>query len=314
MESIGTLAGGVAHDFNNLLTVIIGNAQLALAKVNAGDPTYESLIEIEKVGRRAADLTGQLLVFSRRQKLDPRTINLNDSLPDFMKMLERIIGANIEVQFESPSNLPLLTADPAQIEQAVMNLAVNARDAMPSGGRITIKAREVTLDEDYCQQDPLAKPGRYVRIEVSDNGSGIDAATKKRIFEPFFSTKEPGKGTGLGLSVVYGVIKQHNGFIEVDSVIGRGTTFTLFVPVVDPGKPTGSDSPIEPGRSRDHTGGRRRRVTSNARGTSTRRFGLSRDVGARRAGGSRDLRATPQPDRPRNSGYGHAPGEWQRSI
>jgi two-component system cell cycle sensor histidine kinase/response regulator CckA len=235
MESIGTLAGGVAHDFNNLLTVIIGNAQLALAKVKPGDPTYDSLIESEKVGRRAADLTGQLLVFSRRQKLDPRIVNLNDSLPDFMKMLERIIGANIEVQFESPSNLPLLTADPAQIEQAVMNLAVNARDAMPSGGRITIKAREVTLDEDYCQQDPLAKPGRYVRIDVSDSGTGIDDVTRKRIFEPFFTTKEPGKGTGLGLSVVYGVIKQHNGFIEVDSVLGRGTTFALFVPVVEPG-------------------------------------------------------------------------------
>ncbi len=231
MESIGTLAGGVAHDFNNLLTVIIGNAQLALAKIDAGDPTYESLVEIEKVGKRAADLTGQLLVFSRRQKLAPRIVDLNDSLPDFMKMLERIIGANIEVLFETACNLPLLTADPAQIEQAVMNLAVNARDAMPSGGRITIKAREVALDKAYCEQHPLAKPGRYVRIEVSDNGTGIDAATKKRIFEPFFTTKEPGKGTGLGLSVVYGVIKQHDGFIEVDSVLGRGTTFALCVPV-----------------------------------------------------------------------------------
>ena len=231
LESIGALAGGVAHDFNNLLTVIIGNAQLALARIGRGDPTYDSLIEIEKVGRRAANLTGQLLVFSRRHKLDSRTVNLNDSLPDFLKMLERIIGADIEVKFDTAADLPLLTADPAQIEQAVMNLAVNARDAMPSGGSITIKATEAVLDDEYCQQHPLAKPGRYVRIEVSDNGTGIDAATKDRIFEPFFTTKEPGKGTGLGLSVVYGVVKQHDGFIEVDSVPGDGTTFGLFLPV-----------------------------------------------------------------------------------
>ena len=231
MESIGTLAGGVAHDFNNLLTVIIGNAQVALTRISEGDPTYDSLVEIERVGRRAADLTSQLLVFSRRQRLNPRIVNLNDLLPDFMKMLERIIGANIEVQFDSSSSLPLLTADPTQIEQAVMNLAVNARDAMPNGGRLTIRAREVTLDAASCPPDSEAKPGRYVRIEVSDNGTGIDALARKRMFEPFFTTKEPGKGTGLGLSVAYGVIKQHNGFIEVDSVVGSGTTFSLFVPV-----------------------------------------------------------------------------------
>jgi PAS domain S-box-containing protein len=231
MESIGTLAGGVAHDFNNLLTAILGNAQLALRKLQPDDPQRPRLIEVEKAANRAAVLTRQLLAFSRRQPLERKSINLNQTINDILKMLQRIIGAHIEVRFHAAGELPQVCADPAQIEQVVMNLAVNARDAMPGGGRIIIETNKVVLDDDYCQFQPDCQPGHYVQLMVSDAGTGMDAETKARIFEPFFTTKEVGKGTGLGLSMVYGIIKQHEGFITVFSEVGHGTTFKIYLPV-----------------------------------------------------------------------------------
>jgi PAS domain S-box-containing protein len=231
MESIGTLAGGVAHDFNNLLTVILGNTQLAFRGIQPGTPLQERLFEIERAGTRATTLTRQLLAFSRRQRLERQSVNLNETINDFMKMLRRVIGEDIEVRIQESVRLDLVFADPAQIEQVVMNLAVNARDAMPGGGNLTIETRNVELEEAYQREHPYAKPGRYVQISVSDTGVGMDTETKERIFEPFFTTKETGKGTGLGLSMVYGIIKQHGGLIEVESELGRGATFHIYLPV-----------------------------------------------------------------------------------
>ena len=231
MEAIGTLAGGVAHDFNNLLTVILGNTHLVLRKLQPDDPAQPRLIEVEKAGNRAAVLTRQLLAFSRRQHLQRRTVNLNDTISEVMTFLRRIIGEDIEVSVIAAAGLSTTFADPAQIEQVIMNLAVNARDAMPRGGHLTIETSNVALDESYQRQYPYVNPGKYVQIRVSDSGSGIDAETQKHIFEPFFTTKEVNKGTGLGLSMVYGIIKQHDGHINVYSEVGHGTTFKIFLPV-----------------------------------------------------------------------------------
>ncbi len=233
MEAIGTLAGGVAHDFNNLLTVILGNIHLALRKLQSDDPLQLRLMEVEKAGNRAAVLTRQLLAFSRRQHLERRTINLNDSINEVMTFLRRIIGEDVEVSVIAAADLSTTFADPAQIEQVIMNLAVNARDAMPQGGQLTIETSNIELDESYQRQYPYVNPGKYVQIRVSDSGSGIDAETRKHIFEPFFTTKEVDKGTGLGLSMVYGIIKQHDGHINVYSEVGHGTTFKIFLPVVE---------------------------------------------------------------------------------
>lgn len=231
LESIGVLAGGIAHDFNNLLTAILGNTQLALRKLSPDDPLQNRLIEIEKAGNRAAALTRQLLAFSRRQRLERKTLNLNDTINDIMKMLKRIIGEDVEVSVRQAGSLSPVFADPTQIEQIVVNLAVNARDAMPGGGRLTIETRNVTLDAEYRREHPYAKSGKYVEIVVSDSGTGMDAETRERIFEPFFTTKEAGKGTGLGLSMVFGIVKQHGGMIEVESETGQGTTFRIYLPV-----------------------------------------------------------------------------------
>jgi PAS domain S-box-containing protein len=230
MESIGTLAGGVAHDFNNMLTAIIGNIQLALDGVQPDSPDYPLLIEIEKAANRATSLTRQLLTFSRRQPLERRTIDLNGAINELSHMLLRIIGEDIEIAIRLAPDIAPIYADPAQIQQVVMNLAVNARDAMPSGGKLTIATSEVMLDEAACRNYPWARPGRYARIIVADTGVGIDPDTQLRIFEPFFTTKERGKGTGLGLSVVYGIVKQHEGFVQVASEPGRGATFSTFLP------------------------------------------------------------------------------------
>lgn len=230
MESIGTLAGGVAHDFNNLLTAIIGNAQLALSRLTPEDPLNDHLIEIETSGRRAAELTRQLLIFSRREKLERSHINLNDTIGQFVRMLRRIIGEDLELRFQAASDLSTVFADPSQIEQVIMNLAVNARDAMPDGGQLTIETQNMIIDEAYCRTRPYARPGKHVQISVTDTGVGIDADTQQHIFEPFFTTKEVGKGTGLGLALVYGIVKQHDGLIEVRSEVGRGTTFKINLP------------------------------------------------------------------------------------
>lgn len=233
MESIGTLAGGVAHDFNNLLTVILGNTQLALHGLKADDPLQRRLVEVEKAGHRASALTRQLLAFSRRQHLEQKVINLAETIADVMKMLQRLIGEDIEVDVRAAAHLRTVYADPGQIEQVVMNLAINARDAMPGGGRLLIETHNVTLDESYHRQHACSKPGKYVRLMVSDTGCGMDATTRERIFEPFFTTKEVGKGTGLGLAMVYGIVKQHEGFIEVYSEVGHGTVFKIYLPVDD---------------------------------------------------------------------------------
>ncbi|MBA2734851.1 MAG: response regulator [Acidobacteria bacterium] len=233
MEAIGTLAGGVAHDFNNLLTVILGNTHLALRKLQPDDSLQLRLVEVEKAANRAAVLTRQLLAFSRRQHLERRTINLNDTINEIMKLLRRIIGEDVEVRVIATPGLSATFADPAQIEQVIMNLAVNARDAMPEGGQITIETSNVELDNSYRRQYPYVDPGKYVQIRVSDTGTGIDAETQKHIFEPFFTTKEVDKGTGLGLSMVYGIVKQHDGHINVYSEVGHGTTFKIFLPIVE---------------------------------------------------------------------------------
>jgi two-component system cell cycle sensor histidine kinase/response regulator CckA len=233
MEAIGTLAGGVAHDFNNLLTAIIGNTHLALRNMQPDDPAQLRLVEVEKAADRAAALTRQLLAFSRRQHLERRTINLNDTISEIMKLLRRIIGEDVEVRMCATADLSAIFADPAQIEQVIMNLAVNARDAMPEGGRLIIETSNIELDESYRRQYPYVNPGKYVQIIVSDTGTGIEAETQEHIFEPFFTTKEVDKGTGLGLSMVYGIVKQHDGHINVYSEVGQGTTFKIFLPVVE---------------------------------------------------------------------------------
>ena len=233
MESIGTLAGGIAHDFNNLLTAIIGNAQLALTRLRTEDPLYDRLIEIESSGKRAAELTRQLLIFSRRERLEPITINLNDTIGHFAKMLRRIIGEDIELRFKAAGDLATVFADPGQMEQVLMNLAVNARDAMPEGGQITIETQNIVIDEAFCRTRPYAQLGQFVQISVTDTGKGMDARTQEHIFEPFFTTKEVGKGTGLGLALSYAIIKQHEGMIDVYSEVGHGTTFKIYLPAQD---------------------------------------------------------------------------------
>lgn len=241
MEAIGTLAGGVAHDFNNLLTAILGNTQLALRHLAPDDPLQLRLIEVEKAGSRAAVLTRQLLAFSRRQHLERRTINLNETIGEILKLLQRIIGEDVDVQVKYAPDLCAVFADPVQIEQVIMNLGVNARDAMPHGGQLTIETSNVELDEDHRRKHPYVECGQYIEIRVSDTGSGMDEETQAHIFEPFFTTKEVGRGTGLGLSMVYGIVRQHGGYIDVLSEVGQGTTFKIFLPVDR--KPVEKESP-----------------------------------------------------------------------
>jgi PAS domain S-box-containing protein len=233
MEAIGNLAGGVAHDFNNLLTAITGYAELVLRRVEEGDPTHSDVSQIKKVGEQAAALTGQLLAFSRRQPLQKKVLCLNDVISNTDKMLRRLIGEDVELVVNLDGALREVKADSSQIEQVIMNLAINSRDAMPGGGTLTIRTENVALGEEDCQDVGEATPGEYARIIVRDTGEGIDQAVVDRIFEPFFSTKEAGKGTGLGLSVVYGIVAQHGGWIGVSSEIGEGTTFEVYMPVTN---------------------------------------------------------------------------------
>jgi two-component system cell cycle sensor histidine kinase/response regulator CckA len=229
LESVGQLAGGIAHDFNNILTVILGHAQLALSQVIPADPIYRDLNAIEQAAQRAAKLTRQLLAFSRRQRLEMAELDLNDLIDNFVKMLQRVIGEDIEVQLDLAPGLGAIYADGNALEQVLMNLAVNARDAMPRGGILRISTGKVEISPAYCQSHPEAKPGTYVQLSVADTGIGMDEKTRERLFEPFFTTKE--KGTGLGLSVVYGIVKQHGGWIEVWSAPGKGTIFAIYLPV-----------------------------------------------------------------------------------
>jgi len=232
MEAVGRLAGGVAHDFNNMLTVISGYNQMILDQLSPLDPLRGYAEEVLKAADRAAALTNQLLAFSRRQILQPRVFDVNSVLVHTEKMLRRLIGEDVELSFSFSPAVGNIKADPGHVEQAVVNLATNARDAMPKGGRILIETGSATLDETYAKTHVGVMPGDYVMIAVSDNGHGMDAETKRRIFEPFFTTKDKGKGTGLGLAMVYGIVKQAGGDIWVYTELGRGTTFKLYFPRV----------------------------------------------------------------------------------
>jgi len=232
MEAIGKLAGGVAHDFNNIVTIITGYSDLLLSRIGPEDPMRRELEQIKKAGDRAHSLTRQLLAFSRRQMLQPKVLDLNAVVTNLEPMLQRLIGENIELATVMKPGLGQVRADPGLIEQVIMNLAINARDAMPQGGKLLIESDNVVLDEAYARLHLPTQPGSYVCLAVSDTGCGMDEATQSRIFEPFFTTKDKGKGTGLGLSTVYGIVKQSGGYIWVYSERGQGTTFKIYLPRV----------------------------------------------------------------------------------
>jgi len=233
MEAVGRLAGGVAHDFNNLLTVIIGNAALARTFLEPDPEMSERLAEIEAASQRAANLTRQLLAFSRKQVIELQVIDSNELIEGLHKMLKRLIGEDIEFSTHPQRPLGRIEADPGQIEQILVNLVVNSRDAMPEGGKLSIETADVTLDAEYCKEHSYVQAGDYVKIAVADSGIGMDAEIRRQIFEPFFTPKPEGKGSGLGMATVYGIVKQHNGYIEVASESGKGATFEIFFPRID---------------------------------------------------------------------------------
>jgi signal transduction histidine kinase/CheY-like chemotaxis protein len=233
LEAIGSLASGVAHDFNNLLTTILGYGELGLMKLAADDPQREKIEAIYEAGVKASTLTRQLLAFSRKQILEMQTINLNNLLENLTKMLVRMIGENIKIRMHLDPSAGNLMADPGQIEQIIMNLVINARDAMPDGGSITIETQEFALDEEYCNIHAEVVPGTYVALYVTDNGVGMPPEVMEKIFDPFYTTKAKGTGTGLGLSTVYGIVKQHKGHIYVYSELGNGTTFKIYFPRIE---------------------------------------------------------------------------------
>jgi PAS domain S-box-containing protein len=254
MEAAGRLAGGVAHDFNNLLTVISGFGQLVLGRLESTDPKYPHLSEILKAADRGATLTRQLLAFSRQQVLQPQVLDLNVTLANIDRMLRHLIGEDVELSIVPGPALGRVKADPGEIDQVILNLAVNARDAMPHGGRLTLQTENVNLDEARAAGHYPIRPGQYVLLTVSDTGSGMDAETQKHIFEPFFTTKEQGKGTGLGLATVHGIVHQSGGYIYVYSELGNGSCFKIYLPRVD--------QVAEPAESRQA-------IEHHARGTET---------------------------------------------
>jgi PAS domain S-box-containing protein len=233
MEAVGKLAGGVAHDFNNLLTVITGYSQILMDQQSENAQASHSIEQIFKAADRATSLTRQLLAFSRRQMLQPRLVSLNTLIRNLEKMLHPLLGERIQIVVRASANLGAVRADPGQLEHILMNLAVNARDAMPRGGTVTVETANADLSEAFSRTHPGALAGQYVMLSVQDTGTGIDEHTLAHIFEPFFTTKEPGKGTGLGLSMVYGIVKQSGGYITVDSEVGAGTTFRIYLPRVN---------------------------------------------------------------------------------
>ncbi len=254
MEAIGQLAGGVAHDFNNLLSVIIGYSHLVLNRPGGGEPFRKEVSEIRKAADRAADLTRQLLAFSRKQLLQPKVVSLNDVVKGMMTMLRRLIGEDIELSFSLQGDLPSVLVDPGQVEQVILNLTINARDAMPNGGTLTIGTETILLSESFIREHPPLAAVEHVVLSVSDTGTGMDQGTMSKIFDPFFTTKEHGKGTGLGLSTVEGIVSQSKGHITVESDPGRGTIFRIYLPAVEgipsrdeeagPEKPAGGQETI----------------------------------------------------------------------
>ena len=230
MESVGRLAGGIAHDFNNQLGMILFDVDLLLEDIDPQDPIRGDLKKIREVMVRSAELTRQLLVFSRRQPLQMSVIDLGSQVSDMYRMLDRLLGADITVDIDLDEDVPLVLADSGSIDQVIVNFALNSRDAMPDGGELRIKLFSVDIDSVYCDSNSQAKPGAYVCLSISDNGTGIDQENITQIFEPFFTTKEVGKGTGLGLSVVYGIIQEHAGWVAVESQINIGTEFCVYIP------------------------------------------------------------------------------------
>jgi len=243
MEAVGMLAGGVAHDFNNLLTIITGYSHLILNTLGPQDPSHHAAAQILKAGERAAALTKQLLAFSRRQVPQPRVLDLNDLVTGLSGMLQRLIGEDIDLRVSLGADLGRVRADPGQIEQVLMNLAVNARDAMPKGGSLTIETRNVELDESYSTRHLAAKLGPHVMLAVTDNGHGMDQATRSRLFEPFFTTKTAGKGTGLGLSTVLSIVQQSGGSLDLHSEPDRGTSIEVYLPRID--QPVAVEAEVE---------------------------------------------------------------------
>ncbi|MBP2687751.1 MAG: sensor hybrid histidine kinase [Deltaproteobacteria bacterium] len=244
MEAVGKLAGGVAHDFNNLLSVITGYSELLLDRTDLRNPARREIEEIHKAGERAAALTHQLLAFSRRQVLKPKRLRMDEVVENLGKMLRRLIGEDIDFATGSQEGLWTVRADPSQIEQILMNLCVNARDAMPAGGKLVVSTANVTLEAPLVERELTIPPGRYATLRVADNGSGMDEEIRSRIFEPFFTTKDHGKGTGLGLATVYGIVKQSEGYIRVVSAPGEGTTFSVYLPAAEGEEPeTEEDRP-----------------------------------------------------------------------
>jgi PAS domain S-box-containing protein len=254
MEAIGRLAGGIAHDLNNALTAIAGYAELALGEVEVGHAARADVEEIRKAAERAGSVTRQLLAFSRKQLLEPRLFNLNDTVVNIARLLTRLLGADVHVETNLAPSLPEVLGDPGQVEQAIINLAVNARDAMPAGGRLTLATSTDDIDEAFARRHVPMAPGQYVALRVTDTGHGMSRETQARVFEPFFTTKEIGKGTGLGLSMVYGTLKQIGGFIFVDSEIDRGTTFRLYFPPVAarPAAPAHAHGPSQSSDRKGH--------------------------------------------------------------
>jgi two-component system cell cycle sensor histidine kinase/response regulator CckA len=244
-EAIGKLAGGIAHDFNNVIGAILGWADLGCAEEQPGTVSHDRFLKIRDQANWAGRLTSQLLAFARRQMLQPRKTDLNSLVVEGMSLLRRVIGEQIEVRVLAGPDLRVAMVDPAQIEQVLMNLCLNGRDAMPQGGRLIIETQNVEIDQEYCRLHPYARQGSFILLSVSDTGVGLDAATAERIFELFFTTKEMGKGTGLGLATVYGVVKQHEGFIHLYSEPGRGTTFRVYFPAgsgtAEPRQPKGDE-------------------------------------------------------------------------
>ncbi|HEY9069372.1 MAG TPA: ATP-binding protein, partial [Candidatus Ozemobacteraceae bacterium] len=253
MESVGRLAGGVAHDFNNMLGVIIGHADLAMAKLDSDAPVIGNLQEIRRAAEHSADLTRQLLAFARKQTIHPRPLDLNDAVSQALKMLRRLIGESIQLLFTPGAGLWTVQMDPAQLDQILANLAVNARDAISGNGTISIRTSNESLDEEFAAAHTAARPGEFVLLAVSDTGCGMDTETRSHLFEPFFTTKHVGEGTGLGLATIYGIISQNEGFILVSSEVGVGSEFRVYLPR--------SRSGIEPARDRP--------ASNDLRGTET---------------------------------------------